>query len=391
MLGGETKVGLIVAHRELRNQVQLSLRGSPTRVVFDQPAIQDWGRFLDELDRVRPDVVLVDLGALGPSFAESLRRIKGTLSQPIVIALHTVVEPETILAAIRAGASEYLYPPLEGALEKALIRLVSERARQTQPARDPGKVLGFVSAKGGCGATTVACHVGVEVQRLTGKDVLLADLDLDGGVLSFLMKARGQYSILDAVRNIHRLDASYWKALVSNGQPRVEVIAAPRLLDPNEPLPTEAFRQVVRFTRSIYDWVILDLGRSLNPITLAVLADLDQAFLVATFDVLALHRVKQLVQNLLDYGYGQKRFQLILNRMPRQPDLTQSELEKVLGLEIYAGLPNSYPELYEAYSEGNLLPATSELGRQFSRLAAKIAGVPEEKTEKSKSRLGIFF
>jgi pilus assembly protein CpaE len=391
MLGPEIRVGLIVAHRELRHQVDLSLRGSPARVVLDQPAVQDWGRFLDELDRVRPDIVLVDLGALGASFAEPLRRIRATLSQPIVIALHTVVEPETILAAIRAGASEYLYPPLEGALEKALIRLVSERARQTQPAREPGKVLGFVSAKGGCGASTVACHVGVELQRLTGKEVLLADLDLDGGVLSFLMKARGQYSILDAVRNIHRLDASYWKALVSNGQPRVEVIAAPRLLDPNEPLPTEAFRQVIRFTRTLYDWVILDLGRSLNPMALAVLADLDQAFLVATFDVLALHRVKQLVQNLLDYGYGQKRLQLILNRMPRQPDLTQSELEKVLGLDIFAGLPNSYPELYEAYSEGNLLPATSELGRQFSRLAAKIAGVPEEKAEKAKARLGIFF
>jgi|YNPMSStandDraft_1061717.scaffolds.fasta_scaffold01220_2 pilus assembly protein CpaE len=391
MLGPEIRVGLIVAHRELRHQVDLSLRGSPARVVLDQPAVQDWGRFLDELDRVRPDIVLVDLGALGASFAEPLRRIRATLSQPIVIALHTVVEPETILAAIRAGASEYLYPPLEGALEKALIRLVSERARQTQPAREPGKVLGFVSAKGGCGASTVACHVGVELQRLTGKEVLLADLDLDGGVLSFLMKARGQYSVLDAVRNIHRLDASYWKALVSNGQPRVEVIAAPRLLDPNEPLPTEAFRQVIRFTRTLYDWVILDLGRSLNPMALAVLADLDQAFLVATFDVLALHRVKQLVQNLLDYGYGQKRLQLILNRMPRQPDLTQSELEKVLGLDIFAGLPNSYPELYEAYSEGNLLPATSELGRQFSRLAAKIAGVPEEKAEKAKARLGIFF
>ncbi|MGB9606688.1 MAG: AAA family ATPase, partial [Bryobacteraceae bacterium] len=375
-------------NRELWNQVQLSLRGSPARVVFDQPSVQDWGRFLDELERVRPDVVLVDLGALGPSFADSLRRIRSTLAQPIVIALHTKVDPEAILSAMRAGASEYLYPPLEGALEKALIRLVSERARQTQPAREPGKVLGFVSAKGGCGATTVACHVGVELQRQTNKDVLLADLDLEGGVLSFLMKARGQYSIMDAVRNIHRLDASYWKALVSNGQPHVEVIAAPRLLDPNEPLSTEAFRQVVRFVRTVYDWVVLDLGRGLNPIMLALLPDLDQAFMVATFDVLALHRVKQLVQNLLDYGYGQKRFQLILNRMPRQPDLTQSELEKVLGTEIFAGLPNSYPELYEAYSEGALLPSTSELGRQFSRLAAKIAGSPEDRAERGKPRLG---
>jgi pilus assembly protein CpaE len=391
MIAQEIKIGLIVAHRELWNQVQLALRGSPARIVFDQPAVQDWARFLDELDRIRPDVVLVELSAVGPAFEEALRRIRSSLAQPMLIALSTTVEPETILAAIRAGASEYLYPPLEGALEKALIRLTSERARVRQPVREPGKILGFVSAKGGCGATTVACHVGVELQRQTSKDVLLADLDLETGLLSFLMKARSEYSILDAVRNLHRLDASYWKALVSNGQPQVEVIAAPRMGDTAEPLAPDLFRQVLRFTRTVYDWVVVDLGRSMTPLTLGVLADLDQAFLVATFDVLALHRVKQIAQNLLDFGYGQKRLQLILNRMPRQPDLTQGELEKVLGLEIFAGLPNSYPELYESYSEGNLLPAASELGRQFSRLAAKIAGLPEERAEKAKSRLGIFF
>ncbi len=391
MTGQEVKVGLIVAHRDLWNQVQLALRGSPARIVFDQPVIQDWARFLDELDRVRPDVVLVDLTALGSSFEDALRRIRSSLAQPILIALNTTADPATILAAIRAGASEYLYPPLEGELEKALIRLTSERLRARQPTREPGKVLGFVSAKGGCGATTVAAHVGVELQRQTGKDVLLADLDLESGLLGFLMKARSDYSILDAVRNLHRLDASYFKALVSNGQPRVEVIAAPRITDPNEPLPLEAFRQVLRFMRTIYDWVVVDLGRSATPLTLAVLGDLDQAFLVATFDVLALHRVKHIVQSLLDNGYGQKRLQLILNRSPRQPDLTQSELEKVLGLEIYATLPNSYPELYEAYSEGNLLPETSELRRHFSRLAARIAGLPEDRGEKGKSKLGILF
>lgn len=391
MVGQDVKVGLIVAQRDLWNQVQLALRGSPARIVFDQPAIQDWARFLDELDRLRPDVVLAELSALGPSFEEGLRRIRSTLAQPMLIALNTTAEPETILAAIRAGAGEYLYPPLEGALEKALIRLTSERLRARQPSRQPGKILGFFSAKGGCGATTVACHVGVELQRQTGQEVLLADLDLETGLLGFLMKARSDYSILDAVRNLHRLDASYFKALVSNGQPRVEVIAAPRAMDPSEPLPPESFRQVLRFARTVYDWAVVDLGRSTTALTLAVLGDLDQAFLVATLDVLALHRVKFIVQNLLDYGYGRQRLQLILNRTPRQPDFTQSELEKVLGLEIFATLPNSYPELYEAYSEGNLLPETSELRRHFSRLAAKIGGLPEERGEKSKSKLGIFF
>ena len=60
--------------------------------------------------------------------------------------------------------------------------------------------------------------------------MLLADLDLDAGMVAFLLKTKSPYSILDAVNNIHRLDASYWKALVSNGIPNVEIIAAPATL-----------------------------------------------------------------------------------------------------------------------------------------------------------------
>ena len=41
-------------------------------------------------------------------------------------------------------------------------------------------------------------------------------------MIGFLTKTKAIYSILDAVNNLHRLDISYWKALVSNGIPGVE-------------------------------------------------------------------------------------------------------------------------------------------------------------------------
>ena len=54
--------------------------------------------------------------------------------------------------------------------------------------------------------------------------VLLADLDLDAGMIAFITKTKATYSILDAVNNLHRLDLHYWKALVSNGIPGVEIV-----------------------------------------------------------------------------------------------------------------------------------------------------------------------
>ncbi|MEK7409273.1 MAG: AAA family ATPase [Acidobacteriota bacterium] len=392
----ELKVGLIIANLDLRNEVHAALQGSPVRIVVDQSGIRDWAQLLDQLEQFRPEVVLIDLSQLEQAFDEPLRRLKSTTAAPTVIALNTSADPETILDAIRAGASEYLYPPLAAGLRKALVRMAADRMQRRQGSRGQGKLLGFFSAKGGCGATTVICHVASELQRLTGKDILLADLDMETGMLGFLMKAKTPYSILDAAKNIHKLDMSYWKALVSNGQPGLEVITAPGVLGLRDSLQPEQLRHVLRFTRSVYDWVLADLGRSLNVLSLSVLEDMDQAFLVVTLDVLALHRAKQVVQTLLDLGYSRQRLHLVLNRMPRQPDLTPAEVQKVLGLPIYAALPNSYPELYEAYSEGNLLSTATDLGRHLSKLAQKIAGVQEEREkekekDKSRSKLSIFF
>jgi hypothetical protein len=72
--------------------------------------------------------------------------------------------------------------------------------------------------------------------------------------------------------------------------------------------------------------------------------------------------------------------------MPKRSDLAPDEVERVLGVPVYATLPNNYPELFEAYAHGNLLPQNSELGQQFNRLTVRIAGV---QAPKSKSRLTL--
>jgi Flp pilus assembly CpaE family ATPase len=84
----------------------------------------------------------------------------------------------------------------------------------------------------------------------------------------------------------------------------------------------------------------------------------------------------------LDSGVGQHRLHVLLNRTPKRTEVTLEELDRMLGVPIYATLPNDYPALYEAYSEGNLLPANSILGKNFARVAAKIAGIQQKDKKK---------
>jgi pilus assembly protein CpaE len=132
---------------------------------------------------------------------------------------------------------------------------------------------------------------------------------------------------------------------------------------------------------------VCDLGRSLSRMAMAALEEIDEACVVTTLEVPALHQTKQIIQTLIDSGYGKSRIRLILNRAPKRLDITPGELEKMLGLPIFCMIPNDYPELYETYAEGRMLSRNSELGKQICRLGTKLASLEEEKPPKKRFAL----
>jgi pilus assembly protein CpaE len=381
-------IGLAIENRDLWEQAQSCLADLPFRIIVEHQDIGDVSNFLDRLERMRPDVVLIDISGWREPLEGLVASIRGAIGDPMIIALNTSAESDAILASMRAGINEYLYPPLRETLRRALEKRSAERSRRRDAgAKAGGKSFAFFSAKGGCGATTLVTHVAAELGRQNQK-VLLVDLDLDSGMVGFITKTKSVYSILDAVNNLHRLDIHYWKALVSNGIPGVEIVSAPLALASKQQIKDEQIRHVLAFARPHYDWTLVDLGRSLSRTAMAALEEIDEACLVTSLEVPALHQSKQIIQTLLDSGYGKNRIRLILNRSPKRLDITPGELEKMLGVPIFFMIPNDYPELYETYAEGRMLNRNSTLGKQIARLAMKLASLEEEPS--GKKRLHFF-
>jgi pilus assembly protein CpaE len=382
-------IGLAIENRDLWEQAQSCLAGLPFRIIVEHRDLGEMAAFVDRLERMRPDVVLIDISHWTQPLEGLVTSIKNACGDPMIIAVTVSADADTILTALRAGVNEYLYPPLQDTLRKSLEKRAMERGRKRDGAKGNGKSYGFFSAKGGCGATTLACHVAAELGRQQQK-VLLADFDLDAGMVAFITKTKAVYSILDAVNNLHRLDISYWKALVSNGIPGVEIVSSPAALASKTQPKDEQIRHVLAFAKPHYDWTVVDLGRSLSRIGMAAMEEIDEACLVTTLEVPALHQSKQIIQTLLDSGYGKARIRLILNRSPKRLDITVGELEKMLGVPIFAMVPNDYPELYETYAEGRMLNSSSDLGRQLAKLAHKLSGLEEERPQGGKKRFGLF-
>jgi pilus assembly protein CpaE len=378
-------LGLAIENKQLWDEVQSCLPALPLRTVIEHQDMSAMGEFLERLERLRPEVVLLDLASATEPVSELVPRVRAKVPDATIVALHTTADPDAILSAMRAGVNEYVYPPIEASLRGALERRSTD-GRRNSGMRWGGRTIGFFSSKGGCGATTVVCHLAVELGRQHQK-VLLADLDLDAGLIGFLTKAKPGYSILDAVNNLHRMDVSYWKALVSNGIPGVEIIAAPAPTADKTFPKQEQLRQLFSFLRSCYDFTLIDLGRSLTRPGVAALEEMDEAYLVSTLEVPALHQAKQAMQILMDAGYGRDRLKLILNRVPKRSELEPGEIEKILGLPVYAVLPSCYPELHECYSTGKLLPERSVLGNAIRELALRMAGL---EAQPKKKRFAMF-
>ena len=206
-----------------------------------------------------------------------------------------------------------------------------------------------------------------DLHRRTGKSVLLADLDLTSGMVDFLMKTHTTYSILDATQNLPRLDASLWKALTVGGKTGLSVIPAPVSFAYQQSPEHDDLCATIRFMRTQHDWVVLDLGRSLNSVASTVYNEVDQVFLVSVLEVIALHGVENIVRRLTEWGQDLDKLQLILNRAPKTMDITKGELENILGRSLYAVVPNDYHSLNQAYSQGTLISESNSLKEQFSR------------------------
>ncbi len=274
---------------------------------------------------------------------------------------------------MRAGANEFLYPPLAEPLRDALERLSQTRSKSGSGiSGELGKVFGFISARGGCGATTFAVHVASHIARQDKQPMLVADFDFDAGLLRFLMKSKNTYSVRDALDNLHRMDASLWKGLVSTHPNQIDFIPAPDEVAAKRNPGREEMTHLMRFIRSMYPVTIVDFGRSVSMAALDSLPELDALYLVTTHDLTTLAHARRAIQMLDERGFPAARLKVLLNRVPDKGAPDRAGIENFIGRPCAATFRNDHMALYDAYSEGSLLQQGTPLAKEFLALANSI-------------------
>ncbi len=217
---------------------------------------------LERLARGGVDVILLDLGLPDSNGLETFTAVRVHAAGVPIVLLSGSDTESLALEMVREGAQDYLVKSActSELLVKAIQYAILRASGQTGNAGEQCRVIGVLGAKGGVGATTVACALALEVRLQTDQAVLLADLDVSAGLVGFYMNTKTEYSVLDAASNVVRLDQSLWEGMVAHGAGDLNIIGSPGLLGLLEP-ETEKLRDALTVVRGFYRWIVVDLGR----------------------------------------------------------------------------------------------------------------------------------
>ena len=336
---------------------------------------------LDRAARGDIDLVLLDLHLPDSQGLEGLHAIRAHAPSLPVVLLTGFESDALALRAVESGAQEYVVKgTLKGpALARALLRTLARHKINAQSSRsdsrqEEARVLGFLGAKGGVGSTTVACHLGMELRRQTNGRVLVMDLDLAGSTIAYLMNVNSPYDVTGVAHDFLHLDENSWSKLKASGPGGLDVIQSggPVFREEKQPRP-ERVRLVLRFLRSLYQWILVDLGR-MGLLSVGVAEDVDRLYIVGTCDLVGLNQVRSAAAALLQAGFQRDLLALILNQAPALSLSLNGEFEKALGVPVEAVLPECRKDFEASFRNGKRLGESRKFQNHIAQLAAGIVG-----------------
>jgi pilus assembly protein CpaE len=316
-------------------------------------------------------------------------------AQSISPALQTVVllqsnTPDLILRCLRLGAAEFLIHPFSTDDLKPVLARLSELSPSVNYGKG-GKVVCVAPTKGACGASTIASNLAHQKKRLGANRLLLADLDPMTGTISFLLKLKSNYSILDALARASSLDEDLWNGMVATAD-GIDV-----LLAPENPMDTIQGLQdptpVIEFARQLYDLVIVDCAGVFSDWGIAIANACNEFLLVTTNELPALQATQRVLAHFERNRIERSKIRLVVNRYSRDVGLSKDAIATALHADVCQVIPSDYEALQRATVEGRPVSPGTPFGKGLVQLVDRIAGHQPPASEKSPnttSLTGIF-
>ncbi|MGB9672968.1 MAG: response regulator [Anaerolineales bacterium] len=348
-------------------------------------AANNGAQALSIAEKEQPDIILLDIMMPEMDGFEVTRRLReNPITNPIPIIIFSAKnQTEDKLMGFEAGADDYLTKPTQPRELFAHIRAVLARVQKSQPKvkteeASKGVRIGVLGVKGGVGTSTLTLNLGLAIQKLSEKDVIISDFRLGKGTIGIELG----YTKLNAFQKLiqkqdFELNASdLEKTLLKYSSGISLLLSSSEISEAKLPATSAHFLKISSLLSGLADVTLHDLGAGYNPLFSQLYPECD--FLILVFDpsFAAIQMEILFIDEFLNMGISQNRIIPVLyNRMRADVMFTRSQIQEKIKLPI-AEMFTPAPELAHHAILSNqpiyLHQPQSVTAQQFNELAKKI-------------------
>jgi pilus assembly protein CpaE len=372
---GDLSIAVICPDKQRRSDVTIALgecqNGSIQEFISYPADLQDVSRTLGN----NFDVILVDLDS-DPEYALDLVESISSSGLATVIVYSAQADPDLLVRCMRSGAREYLMLPFDkGEMAAALVRASALRPALRPEKKTNGKLLVFLSAKGGSGATTLACNYAVSLAQESRQKTLLIDLNLPLGDAAINLGIKAEYSIVTAFQNSSRLDAHFLSGLLVQHSSGLFVLAAPSELAPTF-VSADVIDKLLQVACQDFDYVVVDAGSRLDLQRKHLFDESATVYLVTQAGIPELRNSHRLIAQLS--AEGSPKLEIVINRYdPRSLEIDEEHITKALTRPAQWKIPNNYAAVRRMQNTATpLTEEDSPISRAIRQMTRSVCGQP---------------
>ena len=314
-----------------------------------------------------------------------------------VILIAEDVSPAALHQLLRQGADEFVpYPLPENELASAIDRIrmpepapvlaapeTAGTARKSSHDRE-GVVLAVQGLAGGTGATTFAVNLAWELCNVAKKGkpeprVCILDLDLQYGSVSTFLDLPRREAVFELLSDTESMDSDSFTAALIGFEEKLQVLTSPADMLPMDLVGSEDINRLIAMARQQFDYVVIDMPRTLVQWTEAVLNSAHVYFALLELDMRSAQNALRLKRALQAEDLPFQKLRFALNRAPGFTDLSgKSRVKRMaesLGISIDLLLPDGGKQVTQGADHGlplALSAAKNPLRKEIAKLALSL-------------------
>ena len=307
---------------------------------------------LDRLDLLSTHVLILDSESVDQN---DLRLIAATTRErinPAVIYLCGEFTGPQLLEVMRSGVSEVVGLPLKSAELTEAIERIRSRHYISSSHHPRGKVISFISCKGGAGATFLATNLGYALATECNQKVLYIDLHIQyGDALFYLTDTTSNKTLADIIKQ-SGLDSTVIATTAMHIANNFYLLQAPDSPEKATGINAQHVDNLLTVAIQSYDYVLVDLPHAVDSLTMKVLDRSQRIFTVMQPMVPYVRAMANQLRVFRLLGYEANKVSVVLNRTDRNGRLGIDRMEDVIQKKIDLMVPNDFLNAAEAVNLG---------------------------------------